>query len=79
MEASMSGMEFEVRDDRALGPDVRRYRIACAHGTSSAALLPGRRPVADLVVLDLLLAGHHIREHCQCVPAMPALTTEARA
>lgn len=75
----MSDMQFAVRDEPALGPSVRHYRIACAHGASSAVLLPGRKPFADLAVLDLLLVGHHRKQHCQCVPALPALTTEARA
>ena len=75
----MSAMEFMARDEPALGPKVRRYRIACAHGTSSAVLLPGRKPLADLTVLDLMLAGHHRTQRCQCVPAMPMVATEARA
>jgi hypothetical protein len=79
LETSMAGMELEVRAEPALGPDVRRYRVACAHGASSAVLIPGRERLVDLAVLDLLLAGHHRRQRCQCVPAMPALTTEARA
>jgi hypothetical protein len=79
METSMSALEFMARDEPALGPNVRHYRIACAHGTSSAVLLPGRRPLADLALLDLMLAGHHSKQRCRCVPAMPALTIEARA
>ena len=79
METSMPALEFMARDEPVLGPNIRRYRVACAHGVSSALLLPGRRPLADLAVFDLLLAGHHGRQGCHCVPAMPALTTEARA
>jgi len=79
METSMSAMEFRAQDAPALGPSVRRYSIACAHGASSAVVLPGRKPLADLVVLDLMLAGHHRRQRCQCVPTMPAFATEARA
>ena len=75
----MSGMEFMATDEPAMGPNVRRYRIACAHGASSAVVLPGHKPLADLVVLDLMLAGHHRRERCHCVPAMPAVTAEVRA
>lgn len=75
----MSSMEFKVRDEPALGQSARHYRIACAHGISSAVLLPGRKPLADLIMLDLMLAGHHGRQGRQCVPAMPALATEARA
>jgi hypothetical protein len=79
MEISMSAMEFKAQDEPALGPNVRRYSIACAHGASSAVLLPGRKPVTDVVVLDLMLAGHHRRQRCQCLPAIPALTADARA
>lgn len=75
----MPGMEFSARDEPALGPNVRRYRIACDHGISSALLLPGRDPLADLAVLDLMLPGHHGKRGCHCVPATPALVTEARA
>lgn len=75
----MSVMQFEATSVPALGPSVRRYSIACDHGASSAVLLPGRRPLADLIVLDLLLAGHHRRQRCQCIPSVPTLTTEARA
>jgi hypothetical protein len=79
MEASMSALEFMALDEPTQGRNVRSYRIACAHGASSAVLLPGRRPLADVAVLDLMLAGHHGRQRCQCVPAVPALTIEARA
>ena len=75
----MSDMEFTVRDEPALGPSVRHYRIACVHGASSAVLLPGRKPLADLAVLDFLLAGHHSKQRCLCVPGMPMLPTEGRA
>jgi hypothetical protein len=75
----MSDMEFRVLDEPALGPNVRRYRVACAHGVSSAVVLPGRKPLADLAVLDLMLAGHHTRQRCLCVPGMPMPTTEGRA
>ena len=75
----MAAMEFQALDEPALGPSVRRYSIACAHGASSALLLPGRKPLADLVVLDLMLAGHHRRQRCECVPVVPALLTAARA
>jgi hypothetical protein len=75
----MVDMEFMAADEPGLGPNVRRYSIACGHGASSALLLPGRKPLADLVVLDLMLAGHHRRQRCECVPAMRALATKARA
>lgn len=73
----MSAMEFKAQEAPALGPNVRSYSIACAHGASSAVLLPGRKPLGDRAVLDVMLAGHHRRQHCRCVPAMPALTAEA--
>ncbi len=75
----MSDMEFRVREEPALGPNVRHYRVACAHGVSSAVLLPGRNALADLAVLDFLLAGHHTKQRCLCVPSMPMHSTEGRA
>lgn len=75
----MSDMQFTVNEAPRFGPDVRHYRIACAHGASSALLVPGRKPLQDLAVLDFLLAGHHARRRCTCVPGMPALVAEARA
>jgi len=75
----MAEMTFLASDAPRMGPGVRRYSIACDHGASSALLLPGAKPLADLVVLDMLLVGHHRRQRCQCLPAMPALTTEAHA
>jgi len=75
----MSAMEFKAQDEPSLGPNARRYRIICDHGASSAVLLPGSNPLADLAVLDFLLAGHHGRQRCQCLPAMPRVATEARA
>ncbi len=76
---STSAMEFIAGDAPALGPHVRRYSISCAHGASSALLLPGRKRLADLAVLHFMLAGHHSRQRCQCVPVMPGLTTETPA
>lgn len=75
----MSSMVFRVREEPDLGPDARHYRIACAHGASSAVLMPGRKPLADLAVFDVLLAGHHRKLSCECIPALPASTAEARA
>jgi hypothetical protein len=75
----MSGIEFRAADAPHMGPNVRRYSIACGHGASSALLISGRKPLADLVVLDLMLAGHHKRQRCQCLPSMSAPTTEGRA
>ena len=60
--------EFTARDDPALGPAARVYRLACAHGVSSALLMRGARPLDDGVVLDLLLAGHHRSRQCGCEP-----------
>ncbi len=75
----MPGMDFKVRDEPALGDHVRRYSIACDHGVSSALLLPGSGPLADLAVLDVLLAGHHRKQRCRCIPGMPVLATAGRA
>jgi hypothetical protein len=56
---------FTAHDDLALGPAARVYRLACAHGVSSALLMSGG-PIDDGVVLDLLLAGHRRSRGCRC-------------
>jgi hypothetical protein len=60
--------ELTVRDAPGLWPGARVYRLACRHGVSSAALVPGRKPLADGVVADLVLPGHHRRYGCGCLP-----------
>lgn len=75
----MAEMKFVASDEPRVGPDVRRYSVACDHGASAVLLIPGSKPLADLVVLDLLLVGHHRRQGCQCIPAIPVLATAARA
>ncbi len=63
--------EFTARDDPALGPGSRVFRLACPHGVSSALLMGGVREVDDGVVLDLLLAGHRRSCACGCPPPRP--------
>lgn len=67
----MSDLTLTVRDASALGSGARAYRAACAHGVSSALLLPGRKPLADLAVFDFLSAGHRTEHRCQCLPGTP--------
>lgn len=59
---------FTATDAPALAVGARCYRLTCPHGVSSAAVLPGRGRVADLVVLDVLLARHHRSWRCACLP-----------
>ena len=80
MDGIMGGTEFTAREHPALGPGVRVYRFACTHGASSALTLPGRKPLSDLAVLDVLLAAHHQSQRCRCLPT-PSMRplAEARA
>lgn len=64
----MEQTELIVRDAPGFWPGARVYRLACEHGVSSAALVPGRKPIDDGVVLDLVLPGHHRRYACSCMP-----------
>lgn len=61
--------ELTVRDAPGLYPGARVYRVTCPHGISSAALVPGARPLADAVIFDVVLPGHHRRYRCRCEPA----------
>lgn len=65
----MDQTELTVRDAPGFWPGARVYRVACRHGASSAALVPGPKQVADAVVFDLVLPGHQRRFGCTCVPA----------
>ena len=76
----MSRVELSVTDATRLWPGTRLYRVACPHGVSSAAVLPGATPVADEVVLDLILPGHQRRHGCACEPAaQPMVAADAGA
>lgn len=55
----------------AIAPGVRRYRLDCAHGSTSALLLPGRSPVGDLVALEMLALRHRRSTGCGCADVMP--------
>ena len=63
--------ELTVRDAPAFLPGARVYRVACRHGASSAALIPGAKALDDGVVFDLVLPGHQRRFGCTCTPAPP--------
>ncbi len=62
----MDRIEFSARDASAQFPGARQYRIACAHGVSSAIVLPGASPLADALVVDLIVPGHQRRHGCSC-------------
>ena len=62
----MDRIEFTARDASAQFPGARQYRIACAHGVSSATVLPGASPLADVLVVDLILPAHQRRHGCSC-------------
>ena len=64
----MGEARLTFRDAPGLFPGSRVYRIACRHGVSSAALVPGKKPISDLTVFDLVLPGHHRRHGCGCLP-----------
>lgn len=67
----MSTTQLTVQDAPGFFPGSRVYRLACRHGVSSAALVPGRDPVSDSTVVDLVLPGHHRRYGCTCPAAVP--------
>lgn len=66
----MDRIELSITDATRLWPGTRLYRIACPHGVSSAAVLPGPKPLADTVMLDLIVPGHRRRHGCACEPIL---------
>ena len=75
----MSDLTLTVRDASAVGSGARAYRASCAHGVSSALLLPGRKPLADLAVFDFLSAGHRTEHRCRCLPEAPAPVASSKS
>ncbi|MBI3750572.1 MAG: hypothetical protein HY263_02800 [Chloroflexi bacterium] len=69
----MSTTQLTVQDAPGFFPGSRVYRLACRHGVSSAALVPGRTPISDAMAVDLVLPGHHRRYGCACPAGVPVL------
>jgi len=57
---------FHVRDGGALGPEVKRVSLSCAHGTSTRLFVPGRVPLREDLLRDLLIAVHDVENGCRC-------------
>ena len=64
----MIDAQLTFREAPELSPGSRVYRVACRHGVSSAALIPGSKPISDATVFDLVLPGHNRRHSCSCQP-----------
>jgi len=64
----MTEMPLNLRETPGSFPGSRVYRIACRHGVSAAAVVPGGKPVPGPIVLDLVLPGHNRRYGCTCGP-----------
>jgi len=62
----VSQILYTTRDDLPFAPGARGYQIACEHGASSAVMLPGRKPLDDQVIFDVLLVGHRRARQCAC-------------
>ncbi len=58
--------EIEIRDAPALGPGAKRFRFECPHGSTSAAVVPGRQARAELVAVVVLMARHDRENGCRC-------------
>jgi hypothetical protein len=65
-------LQLTVQDAPGFLPGSRVYRLECSHGVSSAALVPGKKPITDATVVDLVLPGHHRRYGCSCSPGVPS-------
>ncbi len=66
----MNEGDSSVRDETAIEPDVRRFVVECAHGHTAGVVLPGRKPIADIVVLDLLRVRHNRIQGCRCATVL---------
>ena len=66
----MDQTRFLVRDHPTLGPDVRQFKLECAHGRTFGLVRAGSKPIADQVVLDLLRLRHQRENECRCATAL---------
>ncbi|OGN86614.1 MAG: hypothetical protein A2X23_04520 [Chloroflexi bacterium GWC2_73_18] len=62
----MAGTNLVVREAPAVGPGSRRYRLDCAHGSTSAVVLPGGSPLGEQIALQMLLLRHDRDNGCRC-------------
>lgn len=49
-------------------PGLRRYRLDCRHGTTTADVVGD--PGSSLTVLDVLIAKHWAEEGCRCAQTL---------
>ena len=66
----MDRAEFVVRGLPALGPGAKRIQLECSHGRTFGLLVPGRKPITDQVVLDLLRVRHDRDNKCHCTTVL---------
>lgn len=62
----MDEPRFLVRDDPTIAPGARRFLFQCRHGSTTGVAYPGRKPLADAIVLDLLRVRHEREKGCRC-------------
>lgn len=63
-------VEVHAKEIAAGVSAARAYELRCPHGVTGAALMLGDAPVADAVVVDLVLPGHRRRLGCSCQPLL---------
>lgn len=66
----MESTRLIVGDVPEVASGARRYRLDCAHGSTSVLLLPGRSPVGEAVAVDMLVLRHGRSTSCECADAM---------
>ena len=59
-----------LQDAAELAPGAKRLSFACAHGATKLIVLPGKRPLGEPVLRDLLIALHGVATGCSCADAL---------
>lgn len=57
---------IRIRAAAQLGQGAKQVSFACQHGATTRILLPGRVPLDDQVLRDLVSAVHGVQAGCRC-------------
>lgn len=61
---------IRIVDVAQLGRGARQVSFACPHGSTTRILLPGKVPLREEVLRDLVSAVHGVQTGCGCAESL---------
>jgi hypothetical protein len=77
--ANTADATFTSQTAPELGPRGRRYELACDHGTTILALVPGGAQIPEVDLLRLVLLRHSAEQTCACTARLWGRVAAAEA